>query len=146
MSYIQEDEPALLIAEVGGTEIASMLLKEDSVVPKLRVSNEEQRESQVWYLENGASNHMTGARGKFKELDERVTGKVRFGDGSTVNIKGKGTIGFLCKNREERTLTDVYYNPNLCNNIISLGQLSEAGTRLFWRVNFCGCMKAVANF
>ncbi|KAL8123368.1 hypothetical protein AgCh_011369 [Apium graveolens] len=106
-----------------------MLLKEDALVPKLRTNIEGQRESQVWYLENGASNHMTGQRGKFKELDERVSGKVKFGDGSMVCIKGKGTVAFQCKNDEERTLSEVYYISNLCNNIKSLGQLSETGNK-----------------
>ena len=84
----------------------------------------------MWYLDNGASNHMTGQRGKFKELDERVTGKVKFGDGSTVTIEGKGSVAFQCKNGEERILHEVYFIPNLCNNIISLGQLSETGNRV----------------
>nr|GEZ72361.1 zinc finger, CCHC-type [Tanacetum cinerariifolium] len=43
----------------------------------------------LWYLDNGASNHMTGVREHFKELDEKVSGKVRFGDGSYIEIKGK---------------------------------------------------------
>ncbi|KAL8158094.1 hypothetical protein AgCh_002703 [Apium graveolens] len=130
LSKIQEDEPALLIAETGETEIKSMLLKEDTIIPNLRRENEDQRESQVWYLDNGANNHMTGQRGKFRELNEQVTGKVKFGDGSTVNIKGKGLVTFQCKNGEERTLTEVYYIPSLRNNIISLGQLSEAGNKV----------------
>lgn len=36
----------------------------------------------------------------------------------------------ICKNGEERCLLDVYYIPNLCNNIISLGQMSETGSRV----------------
>ncbi|KAL8107152.1 hypothetical protein AgCh_023814 [Apium graveolens] len=76
MSNVQEDEPALLIAEVGQTDNEVMLLKEDALVAKLQTNIEGQRESQVWYLDNGASNHMIGQRGKFKELDERVSGKT----------------------------------------------------------------------
>ncbi|KAL8107151.1 hypothetical protein AgCh_023813 [Apium graveolens] len=94
MSNVQEDEPALLIAEVGQTDNEVMLLKEDALMEKLQTNIEGQRESQVWYLDNGASNHMTGQRGKFKELDERVSGKVKIGDGSTVCIMRKGTVAF----------------------------------------------------
>lgn len=49
-------------------------------------------ESNLWYLDNGASNHMTGQFSKFNELDTKVTGEVMFGDGSLVQIKGKGSI------------------------------------------------------
>ncbi|XP_071685113.1 uncharacterized protein [Lolium perenne] len=48
----------------------------------------------TWYLDTGASNHMTGDRAAFAELDEAVRGNVRFGDGSVVQIMGRGTIGF----------------------------------------------------
>ena len=74
-------------------------------------------EIDVWYLDNGASSHMTGARSKFRELDETATGMVKFGDGSMVEIKGKGSISFKCKNGEERILNAVYFIPTLCNNI-----------------------------
>lgn len=38
--------------------------------------------------------HMTGDRTKFHELDEKIAGLVKFGDGSTVKIHGKGSILF----------------------------------------------------
>ncbi|XP_074362807.1 uncharacterized protein LOC141703105 [Apium graveolens] len=87
--------------------------------------------SNIWYLDNGASNHMTGQRSKFSRLDEKVTGEVRFGDGSKVTIKGRGMmIPLNYKNSEVRYLRDVYYIPSFYNNIISLGQLSEEGNKV----------------
>lgn len=95
-------------------------------MPKLTDSINNKIESNVWYLDNGASKHMTEEHNKFKELDESVAGKVKFGDGSTVKIKGKGVVSFKCKNGENIALRDVYFIPTLCSNIVSVGQLSEA--------------------
>ncbi|CAA7038224.1 unnamed protein product [Microthlaspi erraticum] len=84
-------------------------------------------EENIWYLDNGASNHMTGDRRYFSSMDNSVTGKVRFGDDSRIDIKGKGTISFFDMNGEPRMMTDVYFIPDLKSNIISLGQATESG-------------------
>lgn len=52
-------------------------------------------EDNVWYLDNRASNHMCGKREYFTKLDEKITGKGRFGDDSRINIEGKGSIRFI---------------------------------------------------
>ena len=75
-----------------------------------RVGSEQE---QQWYLDSGASNHMTGSKEAFSELDGNVTDTVKFGDGSRVAIQGRGTIIFRCQNGEHRALTDVYYIPQL---------------------------------
>ena len=41
-------------------------------------------QEQRWYLDSGANNHMTGSKAAFSELDDDVTGTVKFGDGSKV--------------------------------------------------------------
>ena len=64
-----------------------------------------------WYLDSGARNHMTGSKAAFSELDDDVTGTVKFGDGSRVAIQGCDTIIFRCQNGEHRALMDVYYIP-----------------------------------
>ena len=43
-------------------------------------------QEQRWYLDSSASNHMTGSKASFSELDDDVTGTVKFGDGSRVAI------------------------------------------------------------
>lgn len=101
------------------------------MIPRLMtVESEKDSEAGIWYLDNGASNHMTGQKSNFCYLNEQVTGRVRFGDGSTVNIEGKGTITLQYKNGEERLLKDVYNIPTLYNNITSLGQISEEGNKV----------------
>jgi len=52
---------------------------------------------------------MTGSKVAFSELDGGVTGSVRFGDGSKVEIRGCGTVIFRCRNSEHRALIDVYF-------------------------------------
>ena len=57
---------------------------------KVNLSKFETGQENIWYLDNGASNHMSGNRLFFRDLDESITGKVRFGDDSRINIKGRG--------------------------------------------------------
>nr|GEY19865.1 ribonuclease H-like domain, reverse transcriptase, RNA-dependent DNA polymerase [Tanacetum cinerariifolium] len=53
------------------------------------VGYKETSKESLWYLDNSASNHMTGVREHFKELDEKVSGKVKLGDDSYIEIRGK---------------------------------------------------------
>lgn len=127
LTRAQDEEPALLMAQCGSGPNALLLLNRGENSSE---NDSKQQENKVWYLDNGASNHMTGHRAKFVELDETVGGQVKFGDGSMVSIKGKGFINITCKNGERRTLNEVYFIPTLRSNIISLGQLSEEGNKV----------------
>lgn len=105
-----------------------VFLNEKNVKPKDYATGTD--DERIWYLDNGASNHMTGKQGYFKSIDESITGKVRFGDDSRIDIKGKGSILFISQNGAEKILADVYYIPDLKSNIISLGQATEAGCEI----------------
>jgi hypothetical protein len=83
---------------------------EEHVYPQIG-NNGEHWDHRQWILDTGATNHMTGARAAFSELDFGIRGSVKFGDGSVIEIEGKGTILFLGKGGEHRRLTGVYYIP-----------------------------------
>lgn len=87
LSQMNDEEPALLMAlcENGAENVISFT--EDKKTNSVRETQEN-----TWYLDNGASNHMTGHREKFEKLDKAVKGEVKFGDGSLVKIEGKGSI------------------------------------------------------
>ena len=73
---------------------------------------------------------MTGDRAKFRDIDSTVSGKVTLGDGSTVDIQGRGSILFQGVSGDQWVLYDVYYIPKLKSNLVSLGQLTEIGHRV----------------
>jgi hypothetical protein len=83
-----------------------------------------------WVLDTGATNHMTGDRSMFAEFNPAMCGTVRFGDGSVVNIEGRGMVLFACKSGEHRALTGVYYILRLTANIISIELLDDAGSKV----------------
>jgi hypothetical protein len=90
----------------------------------------EEHDDKRWVLDTGATNHMTDARHFFIELNTHICGQVKFGDGSVTKIEGRGNIVLVCKSGEHRTLTRVYYIPQLKTSILSIGQLDENDCRV----------------
>ena len=124
---IEAEEKGEVMAVEGPRKILKAInLDEPLAQVHLRCVGADQE--QLWYLNSSASIHMTGSNASFFELDDDVTGMVKFGDGSRVAIQGHGTIIFRCQNGEHRVLTDVYYIPQLRSSIISIGQLDERGS------------------
>jgi GAG-pre-integrase domain len=85
----------------------------------------------VWYLDTGTSNHMSGHKNLFVEMEE-IAGTVSFGDASKVEVKGKGKVKFIQKNGSTGIIEDVYFILEM--NILSIGQLMEKGYKIFSNV------------
>ena len=100
-------------------------LDERKVTPKLYGN-----QNMSWYLDTGSSNHMTGCTEKFLELELNVEGSEKFGDGSTVEVCGIGTILFKCLTGEHRILTGIYSTSHGFAAISSLlGDLMRTNAR-----------------
>ncbi|XP_066375297.1 uncharacterized protein [Miscanthus floridulus] len=81
---------------VEGPRKALKTVKLDEPCAQVHLGRVGADQEQWWYLNSSVSNHMTGSRASFSELDDDVTGTVMFGDGSRVAIQERGTIIFEC--------------------------------------------------
>ena len=81
----------------------------------------EEKSEDIWFLDSGCSNHMTGNISMFSMLDENVKSVVTLVTDSKVSIKGKGRVSVLTKKGEGRSISYVYYVPNMKCNLLSIG-------------------------
>ena len=61
----------------------------------------------IWYLDSGCNNHMTGNLNLFSSLDNTVQTDVTLGNNIQVIVLRKCTIGTLTKQGESKFVYDV---------------------------------------
>eukprot|EP00253_Pinus_taeda_P005324 PITA_05324 len=100
----------------------------------------ETKSDDIWFLDYGCSNHMTGNIALFSELDQSVKSQVMLGTDSKVCVMGKGEVNILTKKGEKKTMDDVYYVPRMKCNLLSIGQLVQNGYSVFFENDVCTIM------
>jgi len=91
---------------------------------------------EVWFLDSGCSNHMSGNKLWFTELDEKFRHSVKLGNNSRMAVMGKGCVKLKVAGAIQR-IDEVYYIPELRNNLLSIGQLQEKGLAILIKNNTC---------
>ena len=89
----------------------------------MAMENNEQHDA-LWFLDSGCSNHMTGRKHWFTQLDDSFNCNVKLGNGMKLEVLGKGTIK-VKNDGIVVVIQDVYYFPGLQNNLFSIGQMQE---------------------
>ncbi|KAI5441966.1 hypothetical protein KIW84_011143 [Lathyrus oleraceus] len=84
------------------------------------------RQEGVWFLDSGCSNHMTGKKVWFSNLEESLCQTVILGNEMTMHEVAKGNVRMKI-NGVTQVISDVYFVPELKNNFLSLGQFQETG-------------------
>jgi hypothetical protein len=81
----------------------------------------QESENDIWFLDSGCSNHMTGNKDLFSSIDTSIQSKVKLGNDCKVTINGKGVVPVCTKNNQRTNINDVYFVPGLKCNLISVG-------------------------
>ena len=108
------------------TEESNIFMDFPEDIP-LQGAQEMNLQDNLWYLDIGASSHVTSKRSYFHSIDEHQHGVIRFGDESLVMFEGKGSIVVNYPNGEELKLKGVLFVPTLKVNILSLRKLDDDG-------------------
>lgn len=91
---------------------------------------------EIWFLDSGCSNHMCGNKVLFAEIDESFQHTVKLGNNTRMEVSGKGNVK-LEVNGVNCVIGDVFYVPELKNNLLSIGQLQERGLAIFIQSGKC---------
>ncbi|KAJ9560092.1 hypothetical protein OSB04_005252 [Centaurea solstitialis] len=97
----------------------------------------EETRQNMWYLDTGCSNHMSGEKDAFSELDESFRSTVKFGDHSKIPVMGKGKVLIQSKGNTTHTISNVLFVPDLKTNLLSAGQLQEKGYEIHMKDGVC---------
>lgn len=72
----------------------------------------------------------------FAKLNEMEKGNVAFTDNSLSTIKGIGKILIQLKNGQNQYITNVYYIPNIKNNILNYDNCQAEALKFKEKSNF----------
>lgn len=98
-----------------------------------------------WYVDSGATSHMTGSKELFHYLDETQKGCMQLAKEDKIcKMEGKGSILIKCcvdDQVSEIFLEDVLYAPSLKSSLLSVKKLAINGYEVDFKENVCNIMK-----
>lgn len=112
------------------------LKNEDELVLISYMELHQTKLEEVWYFDSGCSNHMTGNKEWFSDLEEDFNRTVKLGNDTRMAVVAKGSIKVQL-NGITQVICDVYYIPELKNNLLSIGQLQEKGLAILIKDGTC---------
>ena len=85
-----------------------------------------------WYIDSGASSHMTGVRDMFTEISK--TGlelEVVLRDDTVVRVVGRKAVCFDRESMEPMLLRNVLYVPGLKKNLVPVSMIEDRGLGIY---------------
>ena len=94
------------------------------------------KRKEVWFFYSGCSNHMTGNKEWFLDLEDDLSRIVKLGNDTRMAVVAKGRIRVQL-NGITLVISYVYYILELKNNLLSIGQLQEKGLAILIQDGTC---------
>ncbi|CAL1369375.1 unnamed protein product [Linum trigynum] len=89
-----------------------------------------------WFLDSGCSHHMTGNKNWFTSLDSSFSCNVKLGNGTRLQVAGKGVIRLKIEHKSV-VIQEAFYVPGLKTNLLSVGKMQEKGLTFLIKGGVC---------
>ncbi|GAA0171473.1 hypothetical protein LIER_25494 [Lithospermum erythrorhizon] len=109
---------------------------EDDLLLMASVNHARSERQDMWFIDSGCSNHMCNDGKMFTALDRSFNHSVKLGNNSRLNVARKGVVKLMLKGISY-AIGEVYYVPDLKNNLLSVGQLQEKGLSVTFKNGKC---------
>ncbi|GAA0159622.1 transmembrane signal receptor [Lithospermum erythrorhizon] len=110
--------------------------EEDDILLMAQADQYGEEKDEVWCLDSGCSNHMCRSEDLFSVLDKTFKHSVKLGNNTKLIVAGKGIVK-LRLNNVLYAVGEVYFVPELKNNLLSVGQLQEKGLTIMFKEGKC---------
>jgi len=99
---------------------------------------------QGWYVDSGATSHMTNNKGFFKDIYSCDTDEVKVASGRYLKVHGIGGGSITCQNDKGKhtsvNVKDVLFVPDLRESLLSVKKLTEKGLKVIFEDTTCNIM------
>ena len=94
--------------------------------------------STAWYLDSGASNHVTGNRKLLVDVKPAEQHRVvHTAGGQSLPVKGVGSVVIQLPNGEIKTIGNILYVPGLTKKLFSVGSITDRGLTVHFLPHAC---------
>ena len=90
-----------------------------------------------WYLDSGATHHVSGDSSTFSSIHSTSGTQVRSAGGQSHNVAGVGNVDIQLSSGSIKTISSVLYTPGITKNLLSVGTLADHNKTLIFRQNGC---------
>lgn len=97
----------------------------------------------IWYIDSGASSHMSGNRNIFTNFfEKRANSKVYIADNTELECAGSGDIEVELMTGESTTISNVTYVKNMTANLLSVNTMVKKGFTVIFKEDGCKIIDA----
>ena len=94
-------------------------------------------ENSAWYLDSGATHHVSGNPASFSSVRSISGAQVRSAGGHSHSVTGVGDVDFQMLSGEIKSIPHVLYTPGITKNLLSVGSLTDKRKTLVFKSQGC---------